>query len=342
MEAVVGLVIMLLQVCHGVETHCDGRRDGALCHGALGGSVFLQLMDDASEVPRYEWRKGDRTLLKGKKSTVTTSNIDGLFSPSNGTVKINNLNRSDGGIYNLTIRGEDGKPTGQRSLNLSIQAPVTSVHLTSHCLPLGEKRVSCSSVGGDSPQYRWTLDGRTLTDDELVPDTNDTDSMTLKLEVVGHLVCWVHNHISNASGKVELTTCDFMFINCTSSNGTEISEWVHKDSFNPCVHLTTVSTTSVGTLLVLAGVLAALVILIVVAFAVAYALKKKKDNKTKEEEEDVDLTYADVRIVQQQRRRVELRSDERVEYGQVKFSERPRQTEAKADECIYSQVKMAR
>ena len=32
------------------------------------------------------------------------------------------------------------------------------------CLSLGEIRVFCSSEGGDSPRYSWTLDGWTHTD----------------------------------------------------------------------------------------------------------------------------------------------------------------------------------
>ncbi|MEQ2297928.1 hypothetical protein AMECASPLE_039729 [Ameca splendens] len=35
------------------------------------------------------------------------------------------------------------------------------------CLCQGQMMASCLSQGGDSPQYRWSLDGHTLTDSEL-------------------------------------------------------------------------------------------------------------------------------------------------------------------------------
>ncbi|KAM9741027.1 uncharacterized protein ACNS7B_012275 [Menidia menidia] len=67
METVVGL-LFLLGVSSG--SYCDGRQDGAQCYGALGGSVVLQLMDNASEITRYDWKKNisgheaeKRTLL---------------------------------------------------------------------------------------------------------------------------------------------------------------------------------------------------------------------------------------------------------------------------------------
>ncbi|XP_029973542.1 uncharacterized protein LOC115407283 isoform X4 [Salarias fasciatus] len=306
MNAVFVLLVMLVGVPHG-ETLCDGRKDGAVCYGALGGTVVLQLVDDASEIPRYEWRKETTNILVVRKSVVIRNNIDerSVFTPSTGTLMINNLNRKDSGIYTLMLFDKDQKVSEQRTLNLSIQARVTSVQLTSECLSEGEKRISCSAGGGDSPQFSWTLDGRRLTEVELVSGADETNSVTLKLHVSGQLVCWVHNNVSNASGTMELDTCgDYLSI--------------------------------------LAGVLATLVILIVVALLIIYFLKKKQHNKTKEEDDGHELTYADVRIVQQQRRPVGHRPEPEVEYGQVKFSERPRQPGARTDDCVYSEVRKAR
>ncbi|KAK2904103.1 hypothetical protein Q8A73_010760 [Channa argus] len=55
----------------------------------------------------------------------------------------------------------------------STVAPMSSVLLVSECMSQGEMRVSCSSEGGDSPQYSWTLDGHTLTDAELLSGNNE-------------------------------------------------------------------------------------------------------------------------------------------------------------------------
>ncbi|XP_034740395.1 uncharacterized protein LOC117952313 isoform X6 [Etheostoma cragini] len=133
MEAVVGLLLMLLGVSHGVETYCDGRQDGAQCYGALGGTVVLQLMDNASEIFRYTWsikptnkttKTNTTTILHGRKN-VTVSNLianRSIFTPSNGTFRINNLNWTDGGEYELLTFDSDGKESEQRTLQLTIQA----------------------------------------------------------------------------------------------------------------------------------------------------------------------------------------------------------------------------
>ncbi|KAM4555491.1 uncharacterized protein PAE49_014526 isoform 2-T2 [Odontesthes bonariensis] len=121
MEAVVGLLLLL--VCHGVETYCDGRQDGARCYGALGGAVVLQLMDNASEIPSYEWKKGAAIILKGKNNIIVTNTIGirSTFTPNNGTFSISNLCRTDSGEYTLTLFDSNGQKTGSRTLQLSFQ-----------------------------------------------------------------------------------------------------------------------------------------------------------------------------------------------------------------------------
>ncbi|XP_035863305.1 hemicentin-1 [Sander lucioperca] len=344
----------------GVETYCDGRQDGAQCYGALGGTVVLQLMDNTSGISRYQW--SIKTTINANTTTITTilsgSNNPfvfnaienrSFFTPSNGTFRINNLSWTDGGEYKLEIFGSDGLVSEQRTLQLTIQAPVSSVLLVSECLSQGEMRVSCSSKGGDSPQYSWTLDGRTLTDAELLSGNTETDSITLKQNVSGRLVCSVRNQVSNVSEEKTLSTCGFIFINCTLKDGTNISQWVFPANNTLCVPPTTAPTTStytstVGYLPIMAGVLSALVILLVVGVAVVCAQKKKQNNKPKEEE-DHELTYADVRFAQRPGRQVQQRAktEVEVEYGQVKFSERPQQTvEPAGDECVYAKVRRDR
>ncbi|XP_039669257.1 uncharacterized protein LOC120566716 isoform X2 [Perca fluviatilis] len=208
MEAVIGLLLMILGVSHGVETYCDGRQNGAQCYGALGGTVVLQLMDNASEISRYTWSiktttktdtRTTTTILIVIKNVIVSNTIANrsFFTPSNGTFRINNLSWTDGGEYELVIFDSDGKISEQRTLQLTIQAPVSSVLLVSECLSQGEMRVSCSSEGGDSPQYSWTLDGRTLTDAELLSGNTETNNITLKQKVSGRLVCSVRNQDSH-------------------------------------------------------------------------------------------------------------------------------------------------
>ncbi|XP_051810813.1 uncharacterized protein LOC110971905 isoform X12 [Acanthochromis polyacanthus] len=235
MGAVVGLLLLLIGVSHGLETSCDGRKNGAQCYGALGGTVNLQLMDSASEIFRYEWSNKSTIILIGSKNNIRSNVISSrsVFTPSNGTFRINDLSRNDNGEYKLKMENADLENLGERTLHLSVQAPVSSVLLVSECLQ-GEMRVSCSSVGGDHPQYNWTLDGRELTDDELLSGNTESENITLKADVSGYLVCSVRNDVSDVCGST--------INNCTSSNGTQ--KWVHESSDTVCNKPTTTSTTS--------------------------------------------------------------------------------------------------
>ncbi|XP_069027347.1 cell surface A33 antigen-like [Embiotoca jacksoni] len=374
MEAVFGLLVMLLGVSHGVETHCDGRQDGAQCYGPLGGTVVLQLMDEDSQIPKYEWRNESTIILRGKQNEIITNSLKdrSVFTPSNGTFRINKLSRTDSSEYTLSIFDSNGTLTSKKTLHLSIQAPVSSVLVVSECLSQGEMKVSCSSEGGDSPQYSWTLGGRALTDTELYSENKEENSITLKQHVSGRVACKVWNHVSTVSKEEDIMNCGFIYIYCIS-NGTNITQWVFAANNTLCIQSTTVTVVketdivsltpsinitsfnetvtpssdgpwylSTDALPIMAGVLSALVIFLVVGVAVTCALKKKKNNKTKEGEDDQEVTYANVRMVQRQQRQVEQRGKVEVEYGQVKFSERPRQTQPAGEDCLYANVRKGR
>ncbi|XP_062250144.1 hepatic and glial cell adhesion molecule isoform X4 [Platichthys flesus] len=339
MEAVFGLLLMLLGVSHGVETKCDFRqKKGAQCYGALGGTVVLQLMDRAAE--RFIIRKNATKILSWQNNnfTVNMSRDKYSFTPSDGMLRINNLIRSDADEYTLEIYNSDGALLENRTLQLSIQAPVSPVRLVPECLSQGEMRVSCSSEGGDSPQYSWTLDGRTLTEDKLLSGNHQTDNITLRQNVEGDLLCSVKNHVSHLNSSKRISSCGFIFINCTDSNETRITQWVFAASNTLCVEPPTTHKAGDMTV-VMAGLLAALVFFLVVGGAVMCALKKKKTNQLEEEGDEQELTYADVRI--KQRGPVQQRANpEEVEYGQIKFSERPRRTvEPREDDCVYAKVR---
>ncbi|KAF3693860.1 Hemicentin-2 Precursor [Channa argus] len=369
MEAVVGLLVALLGVSHGVETYCDGRQNRTQCYGALGGAVVLHLMDNAAG-KKIQWKKNNTNIMYWNNNTFVYNEIQdrSLFTPNNGKIRITHLSRIDGGEYKLQLFDSNGQISALRILQLSIQAPVSSVLLVSECLSQGEIRVSCSSEGGDSPHYSWTLDGHTLTDAELLSGNNETNSITLKQQVSGNLVCSVRNQVSSVSKEQKTPDCGFIFINCTS-NGTQISQWVFKANNTLCIEPTTNPTVGKETdiimsskpttnttnnisnqtasdiqwfsnMPVVAGVLTALVLLFVIGLAVICTQTKNKNNKPKaEEDNEQEVTYADVRIMQQQGRQLQQTAEVEVEYGQVRFSGRPQQTvKPSGDDCVYAKV----
>ncbi|XP_026034304.1 hepatocyte cell adhesion molecule-like [Astatotilapia calliptera] len=300
MKAAVGLLVLLVGVSYSVKTYCDGRQDGAQCYGALRGSVDIQLMKSTSELPRYQLLKNSLKILDVKNNQVNMIGNRSTIIPSNGTFRLNNLSSNDSGNYSLKTFDSDGKSSGQRTLQLFIQAPVSSVLLVSECLSQGEMKVSCSSEGGDSPQYSWTLDGRTLTDAELLSVNNESNIITLKQHVSGRLACSVRNNVSK---EERISTCGYF----------------------PMVSI----------------VLSAAVIYLVVGVALICAQRKKQNNRpTKQKEDDQKVTDADVRVMKQQGNWMEqtAKAEAEVEYGQVKFSKRPRHTELRGDDCMYAKI----
>ncbi|XP_035983348.1 T-cell surface antigen CD2-like [Fundulus heteroclitus] len=285
MKAVVGVLLMWFRVSQAVEPYCDGRQDGAQCYGALGGAVDLLLMDNFSEVPRFQWKKNSYPLFMWRVNNIISSTKESrfLFFPSNGTVRINNLRRNDSGEYELEIYDKNGRLSAQKTLELFVQAPVSSVQLVSECVSQGNIKVSCLSEGGDSPHYDWTLDGHTLTDSELFSRNNETNIIFLTQNMSGRLVCSVRNKVSDSFKEIKIYDYGCIFINCTS-NGIQISKWVHKENNILCVEPTTVP----GYIRpIIVGVLEALVIVLVVGITFVCAHKKKKNVKVEEDYQEL-------------------------------------------------------
>ncbi|XP_034087055.1 uncharacterized protein LOC117556027 [Gymnodraco acuticeps] len=261
----------------GLETYCDGRQDGAHCFGPLGGTVVLQLMDRALETQRYLLYKSTTVILTVINNTIVRNVLKSRssFNPSDGTFRVNNLSRTDRAEYKLEIR-DSIQIKENRALRLTIQAPVSSVRLASECLSQGEKRVSCSSGGGDSPQYNWTLGGRSLTDTELLSVNTETNSITLRQHVSGAVACSVRNNVSQVSKGEEISNCGFIFINCTS-NGRQIPQWVFAANTMLCVEPD--SSTAADHSLLVCGVRAAVVVFALIGIAVYFAWKKNNYKK---------------------------------------------------------------
>ncbi|XP_036826016.1 uncharacterized protein LOC110504834 isoform X4 [Oncorhynchus mykiss] len=248
MEAVLGLLVISAGVSHGLETSCDAREDGSQCYGALGGTVYLQLTNITgyNELSFYKGPTGARTeILKMRmdkwliKDTTIEDRVH--FFINNGTFRLNNPRRNDSGEYLLQEFNSVGKLSGIRGLQLFIEAPVSSPQLSSECLSHGEMKVSCSSEG-DGPQYSWTLDGQTLRDTETSPG-EETNTITLKKDLSGDLTCTVRNNINSDTVSRRIVHCPgLIYVNCTLSNGTKISEWVNATGNTLCVESTTVVT----------------------------------------------------------------------------------------------------
>ena len=85
--------------------------------------MVFRLMNNASEIFRFQWMNNSHTILYWR-NYVSQSNLisdRSSFTPGNGTFRINNLSRNDGGEYRLNVFNSEGVNVGQRTLKFIIQ-----------------------------------------------------------------------------------------------------------------------------------------------------------------------------------------------------------------------------
>ncbi|KAK3519813.1 hypothetical protein QTP70_006490, partial [Hemibagrus guttatus] len=110
--------------------------------------------------------------------------------------------RSDSGTYTtLTILNVDQRSKGSYSLQVTIEAQVSSVKLSYSCLPTGVMKVNCSA-DGDNLHFSWSSDFNALPQLE-----NGTSTVILEQDHQGKVTCHVENHISRDNNSVDLHQC---------------------------------------------------------------------------------------------------------------------------------------
>ncbi|XP_077388508.1 uncharacterized protein LOC144025967 [Festucalex cinctus] len=283
MRSTAGLAVWLFTVSQGMGQSCDGRKEGAQCYGSLAGKVVLHLMDRAAQFT-YVWGKERKLLLKGSENNIETEPPERFsFNLKNGMMTIQNLTKADSGNYTLLIHNVKETGYTSRTLQLFIEAPVTSIHLTSECLSQGEQPISCSSEDGDSLQYRWSLNQNPLQDSDLLSGNVQANNITLKPGVSGQLVCSIRNNINEIMTEVYVSC---VFINCTSK-GTLISQWLPEISKTICDDLPSELSNHrrQSLVLLIRSIFLTVIILIMIAVVIFYTLQAKR-NKTHEVEED--------------------------------------------------------
>ncbi|CAL8333140.1 unnamed protein product [Gadus morhua 'NCC'] len=354
----VAVLLLLIGVADGVKTFCDATQPHITtqCFGSLGGTVEVQLPTKTSHDHRY--------VLKKNKVHIT-DNTRYSFNSDTKIFMIMDINASDGGAETFCDATQPhittqcfGSLGGTVEVQLSktsqddiyklkknnvpivkYKTPASSPLLSRECLSRGQQRVSCSA-GADGLHYSWSLDGLPLNDTRLLSGPSSASDVTLEPGRSGLLTCSVRNNVSHAAANITLSVCDgFIDVNRTS-NGTHISQWVHRDNDTLC------SETAVGPgfkimelVSIVAGSLSAMALLLIVALRV-YCAKKHKTSKETTEAEDV--TYADVSVLQRQGQRREQGEGE-VEYAAVRVAPGPRRTlETNVDECVYAQPRRTR
>ncbi|XP_062405973.1 uncharacterized protein LOC134096235 [Sardina pilchardus] len=274
------LTLMLSPSTSGLDSMCDATQN-ATCDGALGGPVYLQLMRNARGYDLNLYN-GSAHIFRFKSKSVffnefnTTSVLQRWqFVPDNGTMIINPAERRDAGTYRVGIF-KDGRSVGEYTVQLTIEAPVSDVDLSINCSANGERSVKCSS-NGDSPQYSWSLDGRSLgeADADL---SSDNQTLLLRGNVTGQLTCSVSNHVSSTHTTRLMELCS------ESETPPPTAKTAESETPRPSAMLAESDalhpSAKTGMVLPISVCLAAILVCVLVVGGILYVCKRKKRTQT--------------------------------------------------------------
>ncbi|KAK3521117.1 hypothetical protein QTP86_015411 [Hemibagrus guttatus] len=136
-----------------------------------------------------------------KKSKVSKVQEECVYSG----VQHSHAERSDSGTYTLNIFDVGGRSKGNYTLQVTIEARVSSVKLSYRCLSSEVRKVYCSA-DGDNLHFNWTPDS-------IIRMENDNKTLVLDKKHNEKVTCHVKNHVSRDHNSTDLLECaGFLFI----------------------------------------------------------------------------------------------------------------------------------
>ncbi|KAM4827884.1 hepatic and glial cell adhesion molecule isoform 2-T2 [Thomomys bottae] len=183
-----------------------------LIHGTVGKSALLsvQYSSTSSDKPVVKWQ-----LKRDKPVTVVQSigtEVIGNLRPDyrdrirlfeNGSLLLSDLQLADEGTYEVEISITDDTFTGEKTINLTVDVPISRpqvVVASTTVLELSEAfTLNCSHENGTKPSYTWLKDGKPLLNDSrmlLSPDQKVLTITRVLMEDDDMYSCVVENPIS--------------------------------------------------------------------------------------------------------------------------------------------------
>ncbi|XP_036717350.1 hepatocyte cell adhesion molecule isoform X4 [Balaenoptera musculus] len=183
-----------------------------LIHGTVGKAALLsvQYSSTSSDKPVVKWQ-----LKRDKPVTVVQSigtEVIGTLRPDyrdrirlfeNGSLLLSDLQLADEGTYEVEISITDDTFTGEKTINLTVDVPISRPQVlvaSTTVLELSEAfTLNCSHENGTKPSYTWLKDGKPLLNDSrmlLSPDQKVLTITRVLMEDDDLYSCVVENPIS--------------------------------------------------------------------------------------------------------------------------------------------------
>ncbi|XP_053544422.1 uncharacterized protein LOC128635436 [Ictalurus punctatus] len=175
------------------------------CYVALGERLHLQMpLEDGFELKITDKTSTDRFILKYRKTQSNPpkpSHPRWQFVKDYKTMILTSAERNDSGTYTLDTFDANGNNKGIYSLQLNIEAMVSSVKVWYSCLCAEVRKAHCSA-DGDNLRFIWTADLSTLTQLGTAHST-----FLLDKNHQGNITCNIENHVSHDRKTIELHPC---------------------------------------------------------------------------------------------------------------------------------------
>ncbi|XP_053506357.1 uncharacterized protein LOC128623354 isoform X3 [Ictalurus furcatus] len=299
--------------------------ESSQCYVALGQRLHLQIpLEDGFELKITDKTSTTRLILKYKKTQSNPPNHPRWqFAKDDKTMVLTSAERNDSGTYTLDTFDANGNNKGIYTLQLYIEAEVSSVKMWYSCLSPGVMNVYCSA-DGDNRHFNWTSDLNTLPQLE-----NGSSTVILNKEHHGNVTCHVENHVSHDHNTTEL---------------------------HPCPEITLIILSSVCVFLIMTSILAFYMYkkkqgrknkeapsqdgMEIVYSQVTHLPMDTTERRPRiSQGQDEDVEYAMVGT--RSNKRKAMKKDDEVQYGELVFNnpaKNKRETPRVQDDCVYSQV----
>uniref|UniRef100_A0AAY4DAN2 Contactin 4 n=1 Tax=Denticeps clupeoides TaxID=299321 RepID=A0AAY4DAN2_9TELE len=168
-----------------------------------GGEAVIECRPHASPRASYSWRKGGDFLKNTKRRTIL----------EDGTLRITNVSKSDGGRYTCIARNPFGTASSTGTLVVKEPTKITVPPLSMDAT-VGESIVLPCEVFRDAtlePTFKWFFNGKLIDFSrqehfEMIGGVSAGDLMirNVQLKHLGKYVCMVHTLVDSVSAAADL------------------------------------------------------------------------------------------------------------------------------------------
>ncbi|XP_067094402.1 contactin-4 [Osmerus mordax] len=168
-----------------------------------GGEVIIECHPHASPRAAISWRRGGEFLKDSKRRTIM----------EDGTLRISNISKSDGGRYTCVARNPFGMSSSTGTLVVKEPTKITVPPLSLDAT-VGESIVLPCEVSMDSslePTFKWFFNGKLVDFNrqdyfEMIGGVTAGDLMVrnIQLKHSGKYVCMVHTVVDSVSAAADL------------------------------------------------------------------------------------------------------------------------------------------